>query len=79
MLLFEDIWKRPDLSPRDRSLVTVAVLSALYRTEQLETHIGKALSNGVTQDELVELMTHVAFYAGWPCGSTSLRILRAME
>jgi 4-carboxymuconolactone decarboxylase len=70
-LLFGEIWERPQLSKRDRSLVTCAVLTALYRPEQLRYHIGLALDNGVTQDELTEMMTHVAFYAGHPCAVTA--------
>lgn len=64
--LFGDVWERPELSKRDRSLITIAVLTALYRTEQLRGHIGRALDNGVTREEIGEMITHVAFYAGWP-------------
>lgn len=67
-VLFGDVRERPELSKRDRSLITVAVLVALYRTEQLQSHIGRALDNGVTESEITELLTHVAFYAGWPNG-----------
>jgi 4-carboxymuconolactone decarboxylase len=66
-LLFGEIWERPQLSKRDRSLVTCAVLTALYRPDQLRYHIGYALDNGLSKDELAEMMTHVAFYAGHPC------------
>src|SRR5947209_8476709 len=65
-VLFGEVWKRPGLSPRDRSLVTVASLISLYRTNELPFHLAKALENGVTKDELVEVITHLAFYAGWP-------------
>ncbi len=65
-VLFGDVWEQPELSKRDRSLITVAVLSALYRTAELSGHMRRALDNGVTQDELRGLITHVAFYAGWP-------------
>lgn len=65
-VLFGDIWERPSLSKRDRSLVTVAALVTLYRTDQLPSHLGRALENGVTRDELIEVITHLAFYAGWP-------------
>ena len=61
-VLFGDLWKRPGLSPRDRSLITVATLVALYRTNELPFHLNKALENGVTKDELIELITHLAFY-----------------
>jgi 4-carboxymuconolactone decarboxylase len=65
-LLFGDVWERPQLSKRDRSLVTCAALVALGKTEQMGFHFPRALENGVTADELVELITHMAFYAGWP-------------
>ena len=75
-VLFGDVWLRPGLSPRDRSLITVASLVALYRTNELPFHLKKALDNGVTQDELVELITHLAFYSGWPTANTALSIAR---
>ncbi len=75
-VLFGDVWKRPGLSPRDRSLVTVASLVALYRTNELPFHLGKALENGVSRDELVELITHLAFYAGWPNAMTSALVAK---
>ena len=65
-VLFGDICERPGLSKRDRSLITVAALVSLYRTEQMAFHLGRALENGVTEDELIEVITHLAFYAGWP-------------
>ncbi len=64
--LFSDVWADPALSPRDRSLATVAVLVALYRPEQLPAHFRRARDNGVTRGELAALITHVAFYAGFP-------------
>jgi 4-carboxymuconolactone decarboxylase len=67
-MLFGDVWERPGRSKRDRSIVTVAVNTALYRTEQLRGHIGRALENGVTKDEIVEIITHVTMYGGWPTG-----------
>jgi 4-carboxymuconolactone decarboxylase len=73
-VLFGDVWKRPGLSPRDRSLVTVAALVALYRTNELPSHLKRALANGVSRDELIELMTHLAFYSGWPTASSAVRI-----
>jgi 4-carboxymuconolactone decarboxylase len=75
-VLFGDVWVRPGLTPRDRSLITVASLVALYRTNELPFHIGKALDNGITRDELIELITHLAFYAGWPTANTALPIAR---
>lgn len=65
-MLFGDVWERPGLPPRDHSLITVATLAALYRTEQLGSHPRRALENGLSQDELAEAITHLAFYAGWP-------------
>jgi 4-carboxymuconolactone decarboxylase len=65
-VLFGDIWERPGLSKRDRSLVTVTALVALYRTDQITFHLRRALENGLTRDELIEAITHLAFYAGWP-------------
>lgn len=73
-VLFGDVWERPGLSKRDRSLITVAALVALYRTNELPFHIVRARENGVSQDELVELFTHLAFYAGWPNAMTAARI-----
>jgi 4-carboxymuconolactone decarboxylase len=66
-VLFSDVWERKELSKRDRSLLTCAVLTALYRPDQLRFHAKLALTNGVTREELGEMVTHVAFYAGWPC------------
>ena len=65
-VLFGDVWERPELSKRDRSLITCAILVAMGRTEQMTTHFPRALRNGVTRTELVEMITHVAFYGGWP-------------
>ena len=67
-MLFGEVWETPGLSKRDRSVVTVAVNTALYRTEQLRSHINRALDNGVTKEEIVQIITHVTFYAGWPTG-----------
>jgi 4-carboxymuconolactone decarboxylase len=75
-LLFGDIWERPGLSPRDRSLVTITSLIALYRTNELPFHLKRALDNGVTREEIIETITHLAFYAGWPPAMTALGIAR---
>ena len=75
-VLFGDVWKRPGLSPRDRSLITVATLIANYRTNELPFHLKRALENGVTRDEIAEVITHLAFYAGWPPASTAVSIAR---
>src|SRR5262249_1362106 len=65
-VLFGDVWERPQLSKRDRSLITCAALIATGKTEQMGFHFPRAIENGVTQEELVELITHLAFYVGWP-------------
>ena len=75
-VLFGEIWQRPGLSPRDRSLVTISALIALYRTNELPFHLRKALENGVTRDEIVETITHLAFYSGWPTAGTAIGIAR---
>ena len=64
--LFGDIWNRPGLSQRDKSLITVTCLVALNRIEQVDFHLKKAFENGLTKEELVAAITHIAFYAGWP-------------
>jgi len=73
-VLFGDVWERPGLSKRDRSLITVSVLMALYRSGQLPGHFRRALDNGLTKEEIGELITHVAFYAGWPTAANAVRI-----
>ena len=75
-VLFGDVWARPELSPRDRSLVTVAALVAGGNTEQLAGHLNRALENGVTETELAEVITHLAFYAGWPRAMSAVRVAR---
>lgn len=76
-VLFGDIWARSGLSPRERSIATVSALVALYRMEQLPFHLNRALDNGIGRDELAELITHLAFYAGWPSAFSALSLLRA--
>jgi 4-carboxymuconolactone decarboxylase len=75
-VLFGQVWERPGLSKRDRSLITVATLVAQYRTNELPFHLKFALQNGVTKDELTELITHLAFYAGWPPANSAVEIAR---
>jgi 4-carboxymuconolactone decarboxylase len=75
-VLFGDIWERPGLSKRDRSVITVTALVAMNRTEQLPFHLRRALENGVTKDELVELITHLAFYSGWPTAMSAMRLAK---
>ncbi len=77
-VLFDEVWARAELSPRDRSLVTCSALVALGKTEQLKFHIPKALENGVTHDEIVELITHLAFYAGWPNAMSAVLLAREL-
>jgi 4-carboxymuconolactone decarboxylase len=75
-VLFGDVWERPGLSKRDRSLITCAALVAMNRTEQFVGHSQRALDNGVTQEELSELVTHLAFYGGWPVAMSAALVLK---
>jgi len=75
-VLFGDVWNRPPLSQRDKSLITVTCLVALNRIEQVEFHLKKALENGLTKEELVAAITHIAFYAGWPTAASGLTHLK---
>ena len=77
-LLFGEVWERPSLSKRLCSLVTMAALAAGYRQNELPGHFRRALDNGVTREELVELVTHLAFNAGWPAANTAVRVLRTV-
>ena len=77
--LFGDIWKRTQLTPRERSLVTVAALVALYRLEQLPFHLQRALDNVLSDDELAEAITHLAFYSGWPTAASALKLLNDLR
>ena len=70
-VLFGDVWERPQLSKRDRSLITCTAIVALGWTEQMKTHFPRAIANGVTKEELVEMITHMAFYSGWPSAVTA--------
>jgi 4-carboxymuconolactone decarboxylase len=76
-VLFGDVWERPQLSKRDRSLVTCAALIALGKTEQMDFHFPNAIKNGVTQEELIETITHLAFYAGWPNAMSAINRAKA--
>jgi 4-carboxymuconolactone decarboxylase len=75
-VLFGDVWARPGLSRRDRSLATVSALIAMNRPDQLRSHLALARTNGVTRDELVEAITHLAFYTGWPNAITAVTVAR---
>jgi len=77
-VLFDDVWERPDLSKRDRSLITVAALVALNRPDQLRFHLGRAVENGVKEPELIEAITHLAFYCGWPSAITAIMIAKEL-
>jgi 4-carboxymuconolactone decarboxylase len=75
-VLFGTVWANPALSPRDRSLVTITSLISLYRVNELPFHMKRALENGVTREEVLQTITHLAFYAGWPTAMTALNIAR---
>ena len=77
-VLFGDVWERKELSKRDRSLITVAALIALNRPEQLRFHLDKALDNGLKKEELIEVITHLAFYAGWPNAMTAIMVAKEL-
>ena len=77
-VLFDDVWARDDLSPRDRSLITVSALIAAGNSEQLKFHLGLAIQNGLTEAELIETITHLAFYAGWPRAMSAITIARSL-
>ena len=75
-VLFAEVWKRAELSPKERSLVTVAALITAGNTEQLVYHLGLAKDNGATESELIEAITHLAFYAGWPKAMSAMSIAK---
>lgn len=75
-VLFGDVWAREELSPRDRSLITVAALIAGGNTEQLTGHLQRAKANGLSETELAEVIIHLAFYAGWPRAMSAIRVAR---
>jgi 4-carboxymuconolactone decarboxylase len=77
-VLFDDVWERKELSKRDRSLATVAALIALNRPDQLRFHLGRAIENGLRKEELIEVITHLAFYSGWPCAVTAMSIAKEL-
>ena len=72
--MYGDLWERPGLSKRDRSLITLAALIATYRPEQLKSHLDRAINNGVTKEEISEVITHLAFYAGWPSAMSAAQL-----
>ncbi|MGK9148507.1 carboxymuconolactone decarboxylase family protein [Plantibacter flavus] len=75
-VLFDEVWERPDLGRRDRSLITVAALTAMGKTDQLTFHLDHALQNGVTEVELKEAILHLAFYTGWPNGMSAMSVAK---
>ena len=75
-MLFGEVWARTELLPRDRSLVTISALIAMNRPDQLRSHLVRARDNGVTQAEVVEVITHLAFYAGWPNAVTAIAVAK---
>ena len=77
-VLFDDVWERKELSKRDRSLITVAALVAMNRPDQLRFHLNFAIQNGATKEELIEVITHLAFYAGWPNAMSAIMVAKEM-
>lgn len=75
-VLFGDVWARPELAPRDRSLATISALIANGNTEQLSGHLMRAKENGLTESEIAEVIIHLAFYAGWPRAMSAVRVAR---
>ncbi len=75
-VLFGDVWAREELSPRDRSLITVAALIAGGNTEQLPGHLNRAKANGLSESEIAEVIIHLAFYAGWPRAMSAVKVAR---
>jgi len=76
--IYGDIWERPELSKRERSMITIAALIAMRQTDQLQSHLEKALDNGLTPTELSEIMTHLAFYAGFPAALSAALVARPL-
>jgi 4-carboxymuconolactone decarboxylase len=77
-LLYGEVWERPGLSARDRSLITLAALVALYRPDELPAQLGLGLDNGLTREEIGEMLTHLAFYAGWPSANSAAYAFKAL-
>ena len=75
-VLFRDLWLRPDLAPRDRSLVTVSALNASGQVAQIPCHLNRAMDNGLTQAQAAEVITHLAFYVGWPNAFSALPVAK---
>jgi len=77
-VLFDDVWERKELSKRDRSLITVAALISLNRPDQLRFHLNYAVQNGLKEEELIEAITHLGFYAGWPNAMSAIMIAKEL-
>ena len=77
-MVFGDIWERPQLSKRDRSLVTLTVLMKEFRVDELHSHVRRALDNGVTREEIGELIVHLAFYGGWPVAANAMKQVKVV-
>jgi 4-carboxymuconolactone decarboxylase len=77
-VLFGQVWRRPGLSPKERSLITVAALTTMGNTDQLKYHLGLAKENGNTEEELIEALTHLAFYAGWPKSMAAMAVAKEL-
>jgi 4-carboxymuconolactone decarboxylase len=75
-VLFGEVWERAELSPKERSLVTVAALTSMGNTDQLVFHLDFAKQNGATENELIEAITHLAFYAGWPKAMAAMTVAK---
>jgi 4-carboxymuconolactone decarboxylase len=75
-VLYGDVWARPQLSPRDRSLATISALITMNRPDQLRSHLARARDNGLTEEEIAETITHLAFYAGWPSAVTAVTVAK---
>jgi len=75
-VLFGEVWEHPELSKRDRSLATVAALVAMNRPDQLRFHLSYAIQNGVKKEELIEVITHLAFYSGWPNAMSAVMVAK---
>ena len=75
-VLFGDVWERPELSKRDRSLIVISALIALGKERQMVGHLNRALDNGLSVDEIKEAITHLAFYSGWPTAMTAATIFK---
>lgn len=77
-LVFQDLWLRPDLAPRDRSLITVSALIATGQVAQITFHLNRAMDNGLTKAQASEILTHLAFYSGWPCAFSAVPVVKGV-